>query len=448
MLLASTSSIGGCARDVRDGGEARQPSQLRSSTSAPPRTPLTFVENDFARARAMAKASGRPIFVDAWAPWCHTCLSMRALTLDDPSLASTRLESGKTLAESFVWLSIDTERAENASFVAKFPNHVWPTLYVLASDGETVRLSWGGSATTGELASLLSDIDAGGARSQFAVAAAHMASGRPEEARRAFESLVVDERAKVGTRARAAEALATLYEKDPALCVALAKRTSAWMPPSSSRAAVLVAALSALDETKTTDDALVQEATKSADEAPFADAFVPDDRSGLFEALVSHFEARGRTAEKRALATRWAAFLEHTARVARTKEERFVYDAHRLLAAEALGDVDRVLPVLRTSAIAFPKDGNAHARLAKAFSLLGRDADALAEGHLALGLLSGPRSLRAATLLADVFEKAGRRTEAADALDEALKKVEPFPLTPSQKKLAEGCRARRDAARR
>ncbi len=36
----------------------------------PAATPaLPFIENDFATALASAKASGRPLFVEVWAPW-------------------------------------------------------------------------------------------------------------------------------------------------------------------------------------------------------------------------------------------------------------------------------------------------------------------------------------------------------------------------------------------
>jgi hypothetical protein len=31
--------------------------------------PLPFVENDYPKAIALAKAKGLPLFVEAWAPW-------------------------------------------------------------------------------------------------------------------------------------------------------------------------------------------------------------------------------------------------------------------------------------------------------------------------------------------------------------------------------------------
>lgn len=37
--------------------------------AAPAPARLTFIEDDYPRALAEARASQRPLFVDAWAPW-------------------------------------------------------------------------------------------------------------------------------------------------------------------------------------------------------------------------------------------------------------------------------------------------------------------------------------------------------------------------------------------
>ena len=37
----------------------------------------TFIEDDFAKALKTAKKDKKLLFVDAWAPWCHTCVAMR-----------------------------------------------------------------------------------------------------------------------------------------------------------------------------------------------------------------------------------------------------------------------------------------------------------------------------------------------------------------------------------
>src|SRR5262245_25729583 len=39
--------------------------------------PIAWRADDTAAAMAEAQAAGKPLFVDAWAPWCHTCLSMQ-----------------------------------------------------------------------------------------------------------------------------------------------------------------------------------------------------------------------------------------------------------------------------------------------------------------------------------------------------------------------------------
>jgi hypothetical protein len=40
-----------------------------AATSASAKEPVTFIEDDFAKAVSQAKMKKEPIFVDAWAPW-------------------------------------------------------------------------------------------------------------------------------------------------------------------------------------------------------------------------------------------------------------------------------------------------------------------------------------------------------------------------------------------
>ena len=119
--------------------------------SAAPDNPLpTFIEDDYARALAEAKAKHVPLFVDAWASWCHSCVSLRNFVFKDPRIA---LET-----RHFVWLSIDTENPKNADFIAKFPNAVLPTLRVIKSDAEDAAFTWEGTMTAPELVATLDDI--------------------------------------------------------------------------------------------------------------------------------------------------------------------------------------------------------------------------------------------------------------------------------------------------
>jgi hypothetical protein len=40
-----------------------------AGTAAAPRPVLPFIEDDYTKALAAAKAAGKPIFLEAWAPW-------------------------------------------------------------------------------------------------------------------------------------------------------------------------------------------------------------------------------------------------------------------------------------------------------------------------------------------------------------------------------------------
>ncbi|MBS1149460.1 MAG: thiol reductase thioredoxin, partial [Myxococcaceae bacterium] len=116
---------------------------------APAQKRLPFIEDDYPTALAMAKKGKVPLFVDAWAPWCHTCVFMREHVFNRPEL----LKHG----QRYVFLSIDTEKESSAPFLQKFPIDVWPTLFVVDSAKETVVLKWLGSVNVEQFGKLLDD---------------------------------------------------------------------------------------------------------------------------------------------------------------------------------------------------------------------------------------------------------------------------------------------------
>jgi len=407
-------------------------------------------DDDFEAARTEAKRRNVPLFVDAWAPWCHTCLAMRANVLADASLRAERLPDGRRLGEAFVWASIDTEKPKNQAFVAKYPNRSWPTLFVLSPDGETARLVWGGSATRAELVSLLVDVASTG-ESPFARATRLAALGRTKEARAAYEAVAGNPREPLVARARAVEGLVGLPGTPPEDVLGVARAALEWLPRGTSRAVVLAAALEALAATKATDARLLAqvraEAKPSCGKAPCEDPMADDDRSSLYEALCAYDEAVGDAPAKDADAAEWLATIEATRASATSAEARLATDAHLLLAAEAKNRVARVLPALEASAQAFPEDGNTHARLARAKAALGEWEAAVSEGRRAMAHLEGPRLLRVAGALADALEKLGRPREAREALDLALRTTATLALTERQRALADALTRRRDALR-
>src|SRR5687768_4820586 len=61
-----------------------------ATTAAAATGPVRFLEDDVDGAMARARSEGKAVFVDVWAPWCHTCLSMKTTVLADPALGAYR----------------------------------------------------------------------------------------------------------------------------------------------------------------------------------------------------------------------------------------------------------------------------------------------------------------------------------------------------------------------
>src|SRR5437868_10397720 len=74
---------------------------------------------------------------------------MRAFVFTDKALAKH--------AGQFVWLSIDTEKPGNASFVQRYPIRAWPSFYVIDPASETIAIRWVGGATVAQLEKILAD---------------------------------------------------------------------------------------------------------------------------------------------------------------------------------------------------------------------------------------------------------------------------------------------------
>jgi tetratricopeptide (TPR) repeat protein len=424
-LALSTLAAAGCTSKQATAPAAASSAPADSaapSTALPPSAPaIAFVENDYPRALAEARSRGVPLFIDAWAPWCHTCLSMRAYVFPDAALSP--------LAARFVWLAIDTEREENAPVVERLGAKVLPTLYVVDAATETTRLAHPGSLTAPELVRLLAPL--GGAASAPAPDAA------------------------VETPEAIADRVTRLADaKQLAACVTRGADAAPRMPAGTPLADVLRAALGCAKDLPAgaPERARLPELVAVGQRA-VSDPALPilaDDRSDLYDYVVDSLHDLGRDDDAKHLAAAWVAFLEDRAARAPSPAARVVFDAHRLLAYEAVGEPARALPMLEASARDFPSDYNPPARLGRALFDLKRYDDAIAALERAQSLAYGPRKLRLWSLEADVFVAKGDAAGARRTLESAAAFAKTIPLTGGYPAFAAAMNARlasMDAAR-
>jgi tetratricopeptide (TPR) repeat protein len=422
VLAIGFAAVGACSRAAPKRAPAA-PAPI--AAQAPQR--LTMLEGGYQAARAEATRRNLPLFVEVWASWCHTCMSMKQYVLPDAALSQ--------LADSFVWLAIDSERAESAAFLQRFASRSLPTLWVIDPRSERPLLKWIGAATAPELASILTDTlrelrdeaspVPGEATALWVRGDRASAAGETDQAIARYREALAVAPENWDKRARAVEALSMRLSEagQHAACFELAEQQAAVLPPGTSLVNVVVNGIDAANELpdqapeRARLPALLRVATSIA-ENPRQPVLL-DDRSSLFLALVDALKT-SQPGEAHRLALVWSGLLDAAAASAGTPAARSVWDAHRLDAYLALDQAARAIPMLEQSEREQPADFNAPARLARAYLALGRAAEAHAALDRALPRCEGPRKLRLYLLKADALlaehDRAGARSVLAEAL--------------------------------
>lgn len=389
---------------------------------------IELIENDYDRALALAQKAQRPLFVDVWASWCHTCMSLKQYVLPSPALAR--------LADTFVWLSIDSERTDSRAFLQRFPSRNLPTLWVIDPASQKPLLKWIGAATPEELALVLEQAALDAAHPEASTGSAQAtalalrgqrasAAGSGEEAIDAYRQALQRAPADWPLRARTLESLSMrLTEAGRGQEVfELATREGPNMPASTARLNVVLNGIDAAAEsplrTRSPEawNALVSLATHIVEEP--GPSVLLDDRSSLYLSLVGALR-KSDPVRSQQLARAWSGLLDAEAARAASPAARRVWDAHRLEAYLALNEPQKALPMLEQSEREAPSDYNPPARLARAYLALGRAQDASAAIARALPLCDGPRKLRLYMLQADVLIAKGEPANARASLQAAL----------------------------
>lgn len=404
--------------------EVPPPSASASASAVVSAAPAkeAWIEDDYAKALARARAEGKPLFVDAWATWCHTCRAMRAYVLTEESLPRGR----------FVWLSIDIEKAENEGAYAHLPASVLPTFFVLDPRDERVLGRWEGAASSAQMRAFLADAEramapADGGAVEPLLAALTVADradteGRHAEAAKLYGDLLASAPAswprrpdvlvsRIGALARA---------KDHGACVdlGLASLTATGTTSSCTDfAATAVECSEHLDKdprVRPLQLAVAQRLARilSDAEAPLS----PDDRSDgyrlLWDVRLRLGDVKGATD---AANERLRVIDAATSKVVEPAIAT-LFDGARLETLLFLGRPRDAVTLLEAREKELPDDYNVPHRLARAYLEAGRADDALVATDRALARAYGPRKGLIYGLRADIFIKLGRAADARAAI--------------------------------
>lgn len=411
---------------------------------------LSFVEDDFDAAMAEAAGDQKLVFVDAWAPWCHTCLSMRDVVFTRPEL--TRFES------SFVFAAVDTDRETSAGFLERYRLRVWPTFFVLDPATGGVLAMHGGSMSLEETSALLD-----------AAKRAHAGGTEPGE-----KELVA---AHAAYRAKQLTDAAALYQdaavrlpdakRAPALmgairslaeggehraCVQFGTEHADHVPGSSAPSDFLYYLKDCADKLADKDEKasarqFVQTRLRSLVDAPRPGQSI-DDRTDTMALLAEMLRDDGDTEGARVLETKRLSILEAAAAQAPDAEQAQTFDYARMNAYLALGRGDDAVKMFQERIRQLPESYEAHARLGSTLLEMGRAKEAVAPLDRAIALSYGPRRLRYMAQKSKAQLAAGERPAAIATLEGEVAGWLELPVAQRDEKKLEDARARLLAARK
>ncbi len=439
LLLAAVFGCG--ATPPADPSTPTAPSTAATPDAAEsPKAEIQWLHDAYSTALTQATQSGRPLVVDMWANWCHTCLSMKHYVLNDPSLAP--------YADRFIWLALDTDREQNAEPVEQFPINVWPTFFIVNPADQSILARFQGAASLEQFKGFVEH----GERLYRELAESGSAApcGRPTHLIRRG-----DQAAMLGDLTTAIEAyrgalsaaeqgwergpevlvdlIGTLYAAEKwSECVELGlgriedTGTSASATDFIYRARACARKLDAADKRRSVlNERAAKRLTTLIDDPQ--GALSADDRSDAMVALRSiRLEQNDETAA-RAVALKQLAMLDDAANRAATPQAAATFNWPRAEVYVYLGRGAELIPALEASMRALPEDYDPPYRLAWVAYRTGDLDKALDAVNKALDLAYGPRKGRMLSLLADIHRDRGDRDNERKAREQTIEHLESLP---------------------
>lgn len=402
--------------------------QMSNTASA-----LPFSEDDFAARRAATK--DKPLVVDLWAPWCHSCLSMKNYVLVDRSLDS--------LASKAVFVAIDTDKEANKEAVDLLKPTAWPTFVVVDPKDGAVLARLIGSATAPAFAAFVEEgIAAYHAKKNANKPAASvqadalLSAGDKAGAAAQYALALQDKGLQPLARGRIASSYVYALSQldDPNTCEAVASRERTIAKGTYYEALLLAAWFDCANES-TVRQPTVEVIKQAASElqALIEDKrinYTADDKSDLYATLAEMHERLNDKTAAQSVRLRRLDMLEKASAAATSKEAARTFDAHRAELYLDLGRADEAIAMLLGSEKDSPKDYNPPARLARAYLAKGLLSEAKAAIARANALAYGPRRAVLWSLEGDIDAQRGKKEEARAMYQKAYTLLSQQPQTP------------------
>ena len=414
--------------------------------------PLPFIQDDYPRALAQARARGVPLFIDAGAPWCHACVTMKQSVLTDEAI--------KKLGPRFVWLEINTDLPINAALQEQFPTAALPTFFIVDPREEKALLSFVGDAPVLQFERFLEDGEQSfhgniqGPEVLLARSEALQGEGKLAESVELLQQALAEAPQDWGSRERVEQVLKQVLTEAPSdwkargstleallgvqrelahheACVHTALEQLPLLPHAAPWADSAAAGLDcALNLPEQTAGAAEQQAALEAQVREALSPHIPlaaEDRSGMYMALVMARAHAGDAAGKKAILEQWLTFLEGEAERAPNPTARLSVNVLRTAAASMVGEHQRAIPALEQSERELPDNSEPPMRLASLYRKVGRLDDALAASSRALPKLEGIYRLSALKERAEIYVARNERDQAVRALRDALDYAKALP---------------------
>jgi thioredoxin-like negative regulator of GroEL len=444
-----------CKQEPTNPGGTGPASGPDPCAKAEPHGTLAWFTDDFATALACARKREVPLVLDLWAPWCHTCISMKTTVLADPALAPRR--------DQFVFVALDTDREANAAVVDDFALSAWPTFYVIGTS-EQVLARFVGAATLQQFQDFL-DAGARAAAGGIAAADARMLGAERALASRdlhtANEELTAALAIAPPQWPRRVEALGSLLLTlrmldDTARCLAIAERNLDEVGQTATATNFWSTALACAEKRAAGDPErarAVQEGAIAKLRAAVDDPSAPlsiDDRAEALGYLRDALDALGRKDDAKATAEQLRVLVDDAYAKAPTPFARMTFLWPRAEVYAWLGRPLDLVADCEQLAAELPREYDPPARLGWLYLKAGKHAKAAQWTDQALALVYGPRKGRLLAQRAEIAAAAGDRAAERRYREQAVALWESLPdghKSPDNLEKAKAALAALDAAK-